>query len=548
MAPDKVLSAIPQVYSHPIDSSERSFLTLIPEIRNRIYEFLLRSPENIHIQWIAKGVAELIKSGWHATNCMEHLKQGLAILSTCRQVYHETTGLLYGLNTFIFDSDSSLMNSSFAIICGALWLESLGSRLRLVRCVVLKLGDYLTRFQPVVDLLPMLRIVWRKDGGQLKIKFDMTEKAREKSLNFPIYPVELAVHEATLDRLLHLLGTKDSLDLRRSSMMMRHVLITRGGAAGEVVYRSTKPEGDTKSLFAISDDRNVLEMLEQQRTTHLLQLPRSVLAKVFHHVFSAADLAHDLIEGKRTTRGVSILEVSREIRENWSSTYLRTARISLLLCAGSASTQFLGFDTLDSSPLMKNLVDYSRNPFIAAVNWRDSTYVIQLRTDIDCSLSELTISTLGLIRQLSSLRLRTPLIIRLFCSMDGGASREEHRTTLRAIMKRCFLFLSDIHFHSPPQATPFATTGLFINGKGIPVHAIVRKLPNLPEVVVPNLRTELDPATVRNMIQGRIGRLEKASIRSHFRQVWSDGPQDRAFGQLLGHLYRICLVDGNVAW
>lgn len=106
-------------------------------------------------------------------------------------------------------------------------------------------------------------------------------------------------------------------------------------------------------------------------------------------------------------------------------------------------------------------------------------------------------------------------------------------------MKRCFLFLSDIHFHSPPHATPLATTGLYINGRGVPV---------LPEVVVPNLRTQLDPATIRNMIQGRIGKLEKAPIRSHFRQLWSDGPQDRAFVQLLGHLYRVCLKDGNVAW
>jgi len=279
-------------------------------------------------------------------------------------------------------------------------------------------------------------------------------------------PVKPAVHEVILNRLLDLLGTKDSLNLKRTNIMMREVLITRGGAEGQVVYRSTKPECDIKSTFAISAGGNVLSTLERQRTTNLLQLPRSILTSVFDHIFLAADLSYDLIEGKRSTRGVNVLEVNREMREICHSACMSKARRSLLLYASSASVRFQDFDSLISSPLAENLVDYSRyysrNPLIAKTRWiMEPTYIIELRTNMDCSLAELTISTLGLIRQLSSLHLRTPLIIRLFCSMDGGASRQEHGTTLRAIMKRCFLFLSDIHFHSPPQATPLATTGLY---------------------------------------------------------------------------------------
>ncbi|QRD02621.1 hypothetical protein JI435_441120 [Parastagonospora nodorum SN15] len=157
------------------------------------------------------------------------------------------------------------MSSSLAINCGAQWLSLPRFPPVLVRRVVLRLGDYITSsHRPVVDLLPMLELVWRNNAGEPKIKFDRTEKAREGTLLVPICPAEPAVYKLVLNRLLHVPGTKDSLDLKRSSTVMRQVLITSRDAEGQVVYRSSRPEGDTESIFAIPGGVKVLEMLNLQ--------------------------------------------------------------------------------------------------------------------------------------------------------------------------------------------------------------------------------------------------------------------------------------------
>lgn len=167
---------------------------------------------------------------------MKHQMEGLPILSSCCQICHEAAGMLYGCNIFVFDSNSYGMSSDLVVYFGAKWLRSLESCLQLVRRVVLRLGARLAFVGLVVDLLSMLEVVWRKDAGQLNVKFYRTERAREGP-SIATCPIETAVHEVTLDRLLYLLGTNDSLSLRQSSIMMRQVLIARRGAEGHVVYR-----------------------------------------------------------------------------------------------------------------------------------------------------------------------------------------------------------------------------------------------------------------------------------------------------------------------
>jgi hypothetical protein len=69
--------------------------TLPPEIRNRIYEFLFIRNEPVDI---TTGYPELMVDHGKVTRLS--LACTVALLRTCRQIYHEAVGLLYSQNRF----------------------------------------------------------------------------------------------------------------------------------------------------------------------------------------------------------------------------------------------------------------------------------------------------------------------------------------------------------------------------------------------------------------------------------------------------------------
>lgn len=161
---------IPRVYSRPEDPNAVSFLTLLPENPNRIYELLLQSTGQMLIQHPKDTADEA-----HTEEFLDtaEIKKGVAILRTCRQVFHEAAGILYGQNTFHVARmcPFTCKNPRFSniAIC-AVWMRSISSAVRLLRRLVVELdchdlygrrfpsGGWLTNHKPI-DLYPIISVL-----------------------------------------------------------------------------------------------------------------------------------------------------------------------------------------------------------------------------------------------------------------------------------------------------------------------------------------------------------------------------------------------------
>jgi hypothetical protein len=130
MALTQAIRSIPKVFSSPVDPSQRSVPSLIPEIRSRVYEFLLCMPSEVRI---LRSGDQLFSRDRHRdlrdTGIRVKVRGGLAIVLACRQVYHEASGIFYSQKTFRHARSSDAPTASGTILVCAGWQEMLSARL-----------------------------------------------------------------------------------------------------------------------------------------------------------------------------------------------------------------------------------------------------------------------------------------------------------------------------------------------------------------------------------------------------------------------------------
>jgi hypothetical protein len=91
----------------------------------------------------------------------------MSLLRTCRQLYHEAAGVLYGSNTFLFSCvpcprvDESYCPTNSA----ATWFDAIGSQILLVRRVLIDAESFRSdedapaTMLTYLNILPILRVV-----------------------------------------------------------------------------------------------------------------------------------------------------------------------------------------------------------------------------------------------------------------------------------------------------------------------------------------------------------------------------------------------------
>ncbi|KAI1508562.1 hypothetical protein L13192_07210 [Pyrenophora tritici-repentis] len=193
---------IPKADSVPMDAEEASFLTTLPaEMRSSIYELLFKKDKPIllhnaaafhpeepsQLQWphtddaYSQNMREYWESYEEDAGLDEEFRHnfgdGLALLSSCRQLYHEASGVLYGHNSFIISRavirhdetdtyDTSIYEHQEYLppIHAAHCLSNLGSQAELLRKVIIDTDtlcpvkcDYSSE---VYNILPLVRFLW----------------------------------------------------------------------------------------------------------------------------------------------------------------------------------------------------------------------------------------------------------------------------------------------------------------------------------------------------------------------------------------------------
>jgi hypothetical protein len=251
MPTKQAVTSIPRVYSRPADPDVVSFFKLIPEIRNRTYDLLLRTNSDILI----RHPDDIGNRGWgEERRGIDAISPGIAILSTCRQVYHEAVGVLYSQNTFCVARSFSFAAShseDSSILVYASWAASIGSALGLLRTVTVILDGYdmygrkfyssrrLKKGRPI-DIFPAVKILWQENVGLLNFRLRIRGRVGPWNISRTWgFPWKLRAAEETLNKMMHLIGNKDALKLRWSRMLIRDIQVSQESSEGEIRYRST---------------------------------------------------------------------------------------------------------------------------------------------------------------------------------------------------------------------------------------------------------------------------------------------------------------------
>ncbi|KAI4701204.1 hypothetical protein J4E89_010681 [Alternaria sp. Ai002NY15] len=163
--------SIPEVTAHPIDSQTPSFLNLSGEARNIVYELLFEFEQPIALS---------VPPSAHAS---QNPVPPVALLSTCRQIYHEAVGILYTRNRFLAATASGSTWLS-ALNHTTSWLLGLGSQAKHLRHLTVHVVhrgrdlNELQSFHPVTtsnarlfEVLPLLRALWELRLDRCHIKY-----------------------------------------------------------------------------------------------------------------------------------------------------------------------------------------------------------------------------------------------------------------------------------------------------------------------------------------------------------------------------------------
>ena len=209
---------IPKTTSGPADPRAPSILTTLPpEIRNRIYGYLFEEDgpiifrdDHAHLDHAGSRLHGVAERHVEEENLRNGFGGGVRLLLSCRQIYHEAVGILYGENTFMF---SRGLFSQMDYICT--WLASIGSHYQLLSRVQIDADVFVAKRMAGYDLLPLLKLIWNHPQAKCGFAFVLSgnlsteEHGRNDKLYGPIGPVDY------LNNVLFALGTTDALKLRQ---------------------------------------------------------------------------------------------------------------------------------------------------------------------------------------------------------------------------------------------------------------------------------------------------------------------------------------------
>jgi hypothetical protein len=213
---DPTTLALPLARSRPIDSGTVSFLILIGEIRNAIYDILFDRGE--------------LRLSFQYTESAQSLTPtppiyGVNLPATCRQINEEASPCLYSRNNIVFfpepqDCARGCRNYFFMPNKIDKWLLGIGRQRALVRDVAIDLRALCVRCTPSDDRLPLhalLRQILLVPSRKLSINILQSTSRLEDvvrgSVSSPIMP------DSPLNNALA------ALDLRRGSPFRSIVLL-----------------------------------------------------------------------------------------------------------------------------------------------------------------------------------------------------------------------------------------------------------------------------------------------------------------------------------
>jgi hypothetical protein len=369
---------IPKTMSGAADPHAPSILTTLPaEIRNQIYGHLFKrdGPVLLHdgraCLWELRQKLVSIAND-SAGTAEQHIKEEdfrhclngcTGILLSCRQVYHEAVGILYGDNTFLF---SRALRNQLASACT--WLTSIGSHYQLLSRVRIDADDIAYYSPRKFNLLPLLKLLWSHPHTKCDIAFALSGWPLPKGNLFgytsqpdPIPPMNF------MNRVLCTLGTNDALNLKQYAKYSRLISAVSiqnrsiGGSYGRIDFEDfgiprcfEVPE----KFFDISDHGTEAQWRASQQLS-LLSLPDEFLSAVNLYV-TASDtrIVFDLDTKKAQGYHVGLGGVNQFFRYDIDTVFTRVYdEVVMRMSTREATTDFNSFKALQEMLDVETFMD-----------------------------------------------------------------------------------------------------------------------------------------------------------------------------------------------
>jgi hypothetical protein len=553
---------IPKTMSSPADPDTPSFLTNLPaEIRNAVYEVLFKRDEPVLLHnaeayhtiepprdiYAAPYTRPDFMKDFHTTFEAEigrdeefrhNLANSMPLLRSCRQIFHEAVGMLYGQNTFIIsralgrhdcneDDDDIDHRAYHQFTYAPIWLSSIGSQIMFVKKVIIDMDGscpigcwgQLEEF----DLLPLLRIYWKYPHQAAAITFAHTGRHVLHHPDDGLSDPSSADLATSFTRIFDALVRHDELELQRYAKherLLKEVIIQlQEPAEGYMTFTSSHASGEYKSYFDFDTDTGVIRRQGSGPEPALYRLPRPLQHKIFDFALATTQNVVFNLD-TRNLRGfdLTIFHISQHTRSSWGILALVSLSrpITIQMTSQTATISSAQFEALKEFLPRSSIENYGLFPDILFGDYEEAKpLTLSLKLDISTTitLTDVRIDIQGLtdfLRQ-DCFPSNSVLHIALQCPRGRSIHTEDARVEISRLRWELFLVLSDLIASMDVQHAASKNTELpeiIMDGHGMILH-------------VSSPATGTYPAT---SVQNRHSRLRNNEVRQ--RGYWMAGTLD----------------------
>jgi hypothetical protein len=515
----------PNRISSPADPSEVSLLTTLPpELRNQVYQWLFQYDDPVLIHNADSFHEECQRPGLYGPlmdfysryeaevgtdkEFRHDFHEGLALLSSCRQIHDEASGILYGGNTFVFsrvirrhDSHPWALHNHkeyFQVNYTGEWLKKIGSQFFRLKKIVINVDTMCLwdgcGHSEDIDFLPLLRLIWKQPEFLKVISFGNTGRILfdDESSDEDTDRDERTNGALVLNNLLTTFAVDDVLDIRKYSfsahLMIAVNLCTRPGHREEgYVYRKVgrvteRPE------FLVSDEGKTLRWKPQEKRHPFGNLPEHTRVQIAKLVLRHPDgVTIDL--DTHTIHGLdfSLARTGLVDRQTLGRVLQRLNYTTLKMTSKKAVTTFDNFKALRRLVLKKHHPEVLKT---MRSQWRmhnPQTIILEIAPSKVTTLSTIRINIAALIVLLRHPELHPASTIRIALTPPPhtGAPQQTTTISLEKLQRQVFLLLCEIMLQAEEELSesPGLTTtkalleemdpfpDIWINGHGNLLHA-----------------------------------------------------------------------------
>ncbi|KAF1851533.1 uncharacterized protein K460DRAFT_298660 [Cucurbitaria berberidis CBS 394.84] len=544
---------IPKTMSSLADPAAPSFLTTLPpEIRNGIYEILFKREEPVllhnaeayHVieppreHYPLDTLFQDAMDEYHETfeteiggdvDFKHNFHEGLSMLRSCRQVYHEAAGIFYGENTFIFsrvlnrhdcaDHETHDVFDYHPLSYSTRWLSSIGSQIIFLRKAIIDVdgicpANCYARLRDL-DFFPLMRFLWSYPQKAHVITFAHTGRRLEMHTEANTRNLDLKIEVPDVDiagffnNVLSTLTIGDPLKMRRYAYfdrLVEGVYLSHGNMDCHVHYKGPTGGALLKQGFEIMDEGKVINVLPWAPTSHLLDLPYAIKDRIFAYALhSPEEVVLDLDARKGHGLYMEVFHVNTAIRwyRSLACCFSRMNTMTIKMTSTEIVTSFNDFAGLREL-IYKNCSAYTPNPFHNILFQRSSnskamTLLLKLDVSSPTILSEARIET-SMMCLLGNLRPRTNTTIRIVLTCPRGKSTwtEEMEVPYDRLQRELFLLLSDVIMMRGTSTAPAFLANedpdlpkLWITGRGIIVNATYEATKTRDALIIENKHSQL---------------------------------------------------------